>query len=205
MRDRLHNIYYKMRQRCNNPNDKSYPNYGGRGITYCDEWEDTKNFIEWALSNGYNDELTLDRIDPNGNYCPENCRWITIQEQQRNRRSNQTITWNNETHCYNEWDAILGYPIGTIGQRIRRGWGEEDALTRKLGDKHYNYDKGGLRKVIVIHPDGTEYSYPSLGSASKSEGITTVTLHALSTEEGQKKSRRYKGYKTIIAEPNENL
>ena len=205
MRDRLHNIYYKMRQRCNNPNDKSYPNYGGRGITYCDEWETTKNFIEWALSNGYNDELTLDRIDPNGNYCPENCRWITIQEQQRNRRSNQTITWNNETHCYNEWDVILGYPIGTIGQRIRRGWSEEDALTRKLGDKHYNYDKGGLRKVIVIHPDGTEYSYPSLGSASKSEGITTVTLHALSTEEGQKKSRRYKGYKTIISEPNENL
>lgn len=149
--------------------------------------------------------MTLDRIDPNGNYCPENCRWITIQEQQRNRRSNQTITWNNETHCYNEWDAILGYPIGTIGQRIRRGWNEEDALTRKLGDKHYNYEKGGLRKVVVIHPDGTEYSYPSLGSASKSEGITTITLRALSTEEGQKKSRKYKGYKTIIAEPNENL
>lgn len=149
--------------------------------------------------------MTLDRIDPNGNYCPENCRWITIQEQQRNRRDNQTITWNNETHCYNEWDTILGYPIGTIGQRIRRGWSEEDALTRQLGDKHYNYEKGGLRKVIVIHPDGTEYSYPSLGSASKSEGITTVTLHALSTEEGQKKSRKYKGYKTIIAEPNENL
>ena len=205
MRDRLHNIYYKMRQRCNNPNNKSYPNYGGRGITYCDEWEDTKNFIEWALSNGYNDELTLDRIDPNGNYCPENCRWITIQEQQRNRRNNQTITWNNETHCYNEWDVILGYPIGTIGQRIRRGWSEEDALTRKLGDKHYNYEKGGLRKIIVIHPDGTEYSYPSLGSASKSEGITTITLRALSTEEGQKKSRKYKGYKTIISEPNENL
>lgn len=205
MRDRLHNIYYKMKQRCNNSYDKSYPNYGGRGITYCDEWEITKNFIDWALSNGYNDELTLDRIDPNGNYCPENCRWITIQEQQRNRRDNQTITWNNETHCYNEWDEILGYPIGTIGQRIRRGWDEEDALTRQFGDKHYNYEKGGLRKIIVIHPDGTEYSYPSLGSASKSEGITTVTLRALSTEEGQKKSRRYKGYKTIISEPNENL
>ena len=205
MRDKLLNVYYKMRQRCNNPNDKSYPNYGGRGITYCEEWETTKNFIDWALSHGYKEGLTLDRIDPNGNYCPENCRWITIQEQQRNRRNNQTITWNNETHCYNEWDVILGYPIGTIGQRIRRGWSEEDALTRKLGDIHYIYDKGGLRKVIVFHPDGTEYSYPSLGSASKSEGITTITLHALSTEEGHKKSRKYKGYKTIIAEPNENL
>lgn len=205
MRDRLHNIYYKMKQRCNNPNSKSYPNYGGRGITYCDEWETTKNFIDWALSNGYNDELTLDRIDPNGNYCPENCRWITIQEQQRNRTNNRLIEWNGEIHCCNEWDEILGYTSGTIRQRLNRGWILEDAMTRQFGDKHYNYEKGGLRKIIVIHPDGTECSYPSLGSASKSEGITTVTLRALSTEEGQKKSRKYKGYKTIIAEPNENL
>lgn len=205
MRDRLHNIYYKMRQRCNNPNSKSYPNYGGRGITYCDEWETTKNFIDWALSNGYNDELTLDRIDPNGNYCPENCRWITIQEQQRNRTNNRLIEWNGEIHCCNEWDEILGYTSGTIRQRLNRGWTLEDAMMRQFGDKHYNYEKGGLRKIIVIHPDGTEYSYPSLGSASKSEGITTVTLRALSTEEGQKKSRKYKGYKTIISEPNENL
>lgn len=205
MRDRLHNIYYKMRQRCNNPNSKSYPNYGGRGITYCDEWETTKNFIDWALSNGYNDELTLDRIDPNGNYCPENCRWITIQEQQRNRTNNRLIEWNGEIHCCNEWDEILGYTSGTIRQRLNRGWTLEDAMTRQFGDKHYNYEKGGLRKIIVIHPDGTEYSYPSLGSASKSEGITTVTLRALSTEEGQKKSRKYKGYKTIISGPNENL
>lgn len=205
MRDRLHNVYYKMRQRCNNPNDKDYPNYGGRGITYCDEWETTKNFIDWALSHGYKEGLTLDRINPNGNYCPENCRWITIQEQQRNRTNNRLIEWNGEIHCCNEWDEILGYTSGTIRQRLNRGWTLEDAMMRQFGDKHYNYEKGGLRKIIVIHPDGTECSYPSLGSASKSEGITTHTLRALSTEEGQKKSRLYKGYKTVIAEPNENL
>lgn len=198
MHDRLHNIYYKMRQRCNNPNNIDYKNYGGRGITYCEEWEETQNFIDWALSHGYTDELTLDRIDVNGNYCPENCRWITIEQQQRNRRNNKYIEWDNETHCYNEWDEILGYPPGTIRQRLHRGWSVERAMTQSLTEKQYNYNRRGIKRTKIIFPNGQEIIYRSLDEAARKTKITPITLKSLSTLEGQQKSRRYKGYQVIF-------
>lgn len=83
---RLYNIWKNVRQRCRNPKATDFKLYGGRGITICDEWEDFGTFREWALQNGYTDELTLDRIDPNGNYCPANCRWATWAEQRHNQR-----------------------------------------------------------------------------------------------------------------------
>lgn len=89
---RLHMVWQGMNQRCTNPNRKHYKHYGGRGIKVCEEWRNSfEAFREWALSNGYRPdaargECTLDRIDVNGNYCPENCRWITNAEQQRNKR-----------------------------------------------------------------------------------------------------------------------
>ena len=83
---RMYSIWASMLKRCNNPNCKSYPNYGGRGIKVCKEWYDPKCFCEWALSNGYNDDLSIDRIDVNSDYCSENCRWVTRTVQARNRR-----------------------------------------------------------------------------------------------------------------------
>ncbi|WP_238917369.1 hypothetical protein [Clostridium sp. YIM B02555] len=101
---RIYNIWSNMKQRCTNLRNSQYKNYGGRGISVCDEWINSySSFKEWALSNGYKDNLTIDREDNNGNYEPNNCRWVTRKVQQRNTRANVNITIDGTTKCIKEW------------------------------------------------------------------------------------------------------
>lgn len=108
-----------------------YKDYGGRGITICDEWENSfQAFFDWAMANGYRDDLTIDRIDVNGNYCPKNCRWITNQEQASNRRTCHNLTYNGETHNLKEWAKIIGINYSTLRARINiYNWTTEKALS----------------------------------------------------------------------------
>lgn len=116
---RLYNIWRNMKQRCYNKNHAKYKNYGGRGIQVCDEWRtDFMLFYNWAINNGYKDNLTIDRIDVNGNYEPDNCRWATPKQQSRNTTKNRYYTINNETHCLSEWCEILNLNYKTIYARI---------------------------------------------------------------------------------------
>lgn len=101
---RLYVTWQHMISRCTRESDGAYKYYGGRGITVCDEWKnDFQTFYDWAMKNGYTDELTIDRIDVNGNYCPENCRWATKKEQQRNKRDNTRVSFNGQIKTVCEW------------------------------------------------------------------------------------------------------
>ena len=119
---KIYEIWKTMKQRCNNPNLKNYKNYGGRGIKVCDEWINSfESFYEWSMQNGYSPELSIDRIDNNGNYCPENCRWTTRYNQSRNRRNNHYITFNNDTKIITDWAIFFNINPKNISSRISQG------------------------------------------------------------------------------------
>lgn len=122
-------IWRGIKDRCYNIKNEAYPDYGGRGIIVCNEWlNDFQTFYDWAMQNGYADNLTIDRIDVNGNYEPCNCRWATRKEQNNNTRSNRYITFNGETHTMAEWAKIKSISYGALRQRLYRGWNIEKAL-----------------------------------------------------------------------------
>lgn len=120
-----------MKGRCYCKTNDAYKDYGGRNIDICDKWKnDFSLFAEWAYSNGYSDELTIDRIDNDKGYSPENCRWVVSGVQANNRRSNVKVTYNGETHNVTEWARIMGKNSKTVFSRIYSGWDPVDAITK---------------------------------------------------------------------------
>ena len=129
----IYNIKTGIIGRCHNTNDKRYKDYGGRGIVVCDEWRYSPTaFFEWADKSGYKKGLTIDRIDNDKGYCPENCRWVSNTENQNNKRNTRWVTLNGKTVSVTKWSRILELKSETIRSRLRRGWSDEDALTRPL-------------------------------------------------------------------------
>ncbi len=124
--------WHGIKKRCLNVNDERYHQYGGRGIKVCQEWlESFDNFAEWALSNGYSENLTLERIDVNGDYCPENCKWITLREQAFNKRDTKWVDYKGEHIQLKILCARLGVTYDTVHDRIyKRGWSVEDAIEK---------------------------------------------------------------------------
>ena len=133
-KSRLYKIWSNMKSRCLTESTTEYKNYGGRGICICDEWVNSYiSFKEWALNNGYDSNLTIERIDVNGDYCPENCKWITKPQQANNTTKSRFITYNGETHTMAEWAKILGIPYSALNYRINNSkMSIEDAFTRPI-------------------------------------------------------------------------
>lgn len=129
-RTRLFKIWDNMIQRCTNEKYPRYQNYGGRGISVCEEWKEYTNFRDWAKTNGYSDQLTIDRIDNNKGYFPSNCRWTTYTAQNNNQRSNCLITYQGETNTMAEWSRKLGICYETLKARLKKHhWDVERAFS----------------------------------------------------------------------------
>jgi len=127
---KLYSTWKSMKRRCYNHNSTEFINYGGRGISVCDEWLNCfVTFKDWAYSCGYDDALTIDRINNSGNYEPSNCRWIMLAEQSRNTRRNVYLEYNGETLTVSEWSRKLGIKNKVLYDRIKRGWDVERTLS----------------------------------------------------------------------------
>lgn len=124
-----------MKKSCYNKNDSSYKHYGGRGIKICDEWIEKENgfinFYNWAMNNGYKENLSIDRINVNGNYEPSNCRWATAIQQANNRTNNHYIIYNKEKHTMTEWGRILNISYATLKTRARKNLPDELLLSKE--------------------------------------------------------------------------
>lgn len=186
-KSRLYRIWNNMKQRCNNPNNTVYHRYGQRGIDVCDEWKNSFDaFSEWAYNNGYNDSMTIDRIDNDGNYCPENCCIASWKDQANNRSDNHIISFNGKTQTLAQWSDELGVDARTLWARLKK-WPVERALTehthsefrRKLltynGETHSVYD---WARICNIKPTTLSTRINRFGWSVEKALTTPVTRRA---------------------------
>ena len=138
---RLYNIWLNMRSRCLIETNFAYKNYGGRGIKICPEWEEFRIFESWAKTNGYTDELTIDRINVNGDYCPENCRWVSRKVQGNNKRNNDYITYKGSTRTRQEWSEFLNIDRSHLRYLLRKFDNNLTFIIEEMLDKGYKQAK----------------------------------------------------------------
>lgn len=165
---RIHRIWEGIKSRCN-PNYGS-KRYGKRGITICEEWDKSfEAFYLWAMENNYNDTLTIERIDIDGSYCPENCKWIPLEEQCKNKTTSHRLTFNGETHLLEEWSKIIGIPSSTLEYRLKHNWSIEETLTKRPNHVPRNpkYEAFGVKDSI-----------DNLIKQFSPEGLTRNTVYA---------------------------
>lgn len=166
---RLCTIYRGMLNRCFNSKAAYYQRYGGRGITVCKEWVDSYlAFKEWALSSGYSDNLKIDRIDNDGNYEPNNCRWATDKEQNNNKSDNHYVQYQGKTYTISQLAECLGIPRDALNSRIRRNWKEED----------WSKECKPHRKSQKYEYHGGKYSLPELSKITNMD-VSTLRYRIL--------------------------
>jgi hypothetical protein len=130
---KLYHVWEKMKSRVNNPNNINYPNYGGRGIGMCEDWNEFVNFSKWANENGYSEELFIDRIDNDGDYEPENCHWVTRVVNANNKRNSRFVEYNGETKTVAQWSRIVNLQYTTLYSRLfYRNMPVEKAMTKEV-------------------------------------------------------------------------
>lgn len=137
---KLFYIYYGMKDRCNNPRNKKYEYYGGKGIAVSPEWDTFEKFRDWANKNGYQPGLTIDRIDGDKGYSPENCRWITLAEQQSHKSNSILITCDGKTKTASQWAKELGVTPAFLRSRRKAGWTDEEIITIPKGQRRKQAD-----------------------------------------------------------------
>ncbi len=175
---RVYIIWYSMKCRCYKKSNDNYKHYGGRGIKMCDEWKnDFMTFYNWAINNGYSDNLTIDRIDNNGDYEPTNCRWVTMSEQANNRRTNVILTHNGESHTIMEWSKITGINFGTLQNRVYSGWDDEKILTTPVKYREFHKQYSGKTPITMFDENGTFIkNFASIKDAERETGIKSSAI-----------------------------
>ena len=143
---KIYKVWSGIKQRCFNPNSNRYKNYGGRGISICDEWKNSfETFCKWALENGYKEGLSIDRIYHEKDYEPSNCRWTDEITQQNNRTNNTLYEYEGETHTLTEWSRIKGIKPKTFCTRWRRGYRGQDLMKPTMTKSEVGRKYGGIR------------------------------------------------------------
>lgn len=186
----LYGRWNAMKQRCFNETNPKFHRYGGRGITITDEWLDFKGFEKWSKLNGYKKELTLDRINTNGNYEPSNCRWVNQSVQQNNRNNNRIVSYEGKEYTLAELSDLHGVNQATLAQRLKKGMSVKEAINKRI-----NFD------YILVEIDG---EIKPLKKWCEQLGLPYKTIHARVSrgwepKEALQKPVRKGNYKRVVS------